>query len=407
MSLQEGPRGAHRQVFISYRVLDDEPPPDRPNSRGFVRFLLGQIKWELGQLGVPDTVLWLDRAQIQKGEDWSQAIRSALNGSELFIAILSKNYITSPWCERELRTMTSRVKTLGAHAGQRRIFRVDKHKVPDGDIPKSLRLIQSVTFYGVDKETNQVEEYFWRGKIRRTREYYGAVHELAVAICGRLDELGVRREPLAAPQSSPPTHNVNAAGPVVFVAKPASDMLESYRTLVYELRGAGFQVTPDPDKDLGGHGKDVRSAVLNALAEAEASIHLLGEKKGERPKGLDMDLVPMQLKAAADKAQAKPGFVRMIWAPPVLPPGTSGEAKVAPRDPLNVVERFGDLLPRDQIDGDTASRFNEFVVQRLRRGGTDRNGRGGTDRNGQGALKATRKFRGPARNGQPSPPAAN
>src|SRR5262249_54169120 len=155
-------------------------------------------------------------------------------------------------------------------AGSRRIFRVDKHKVPDVDIPKALRVIQSVIFYGVDEETKRVEEYFWRGQVRRRREYFGAVHDLAVAICDRLDELGILRlEPQAAPQSPSPAHNVNATGSVVFVAKPASDMLESYRTLVYELRGAGFRVTPDPDKDLGSHGEDVRSAVVNALAKAE------------------------------------------------------------------------------------------------------------------------------------------
>jgi hypothetical protein len=40
--------------------------------------------------------------------------------------------------------MTSQVNTLGAQAGHRRIFRVDKHKVPDVDIPKALRPLQSV-----------------------------------------------------------------------------------------------------------------------------------------------------------------------------------------------------------------------------------------------------------------------
>ena len=393
MSLHAG-RGdaAQRQVFISYRVLDDESPPEKPNSHGFVRFLLRQIRWELNQMGVPETVLWLDRAKLQNGDEWSQEIQNALDGSELFIAILSKNYITSTWCIKELSTMASRVKTLGADAGYRRIFRVDKQKVPDVDIPEALRRIQSAKFYAVDRETNRVEEYFWRGQVRRRREYFGAVHELAEDICSRLDELGIRREPQAVVQSSAFAHNVNPTGSVVFVAKPASDMLESYRTLVCELQGAGFQVTPDPEKDLGSHGEDARLAIVKALAKAEASIHLLGERTGGRPEELPMDLVPMQLKAAADRAEAKPGFERVIWAPTVLPLGASDRANVA-RDPFDVVERFGDLLPTDQIDGDTASRFNEFVVQRL--------SRRGADPNGQGGHEATQKSRGSARNGRP------
>jgi hypothetical protein len=154
----------------------------------------------------------------------------------------------------------------------------------------------------------------------------------------------------------------------VFVAKPAGDMEESYRTLVEELQGRGFRVTPDPDEDLGNLGEQVRSAVLNALAEAEASIHLLGTRKGMRPDGFDMDLVPMQLAAAADEAKRRSDFERMIWAPTVLPSEMPTQAKGAPRDALKILKRFGQqLLATDQIDSDTASRFNEFVLQRLAR----------------------------------------
>jgi TIR domain len=394
-----------REVFISYRALDDEPPPGRPDNRGFVRYLLRQVRYDLRQLGVPDTILWLDRAQIAKGEDWSEAISSALNKAELFIAILSKNYITSSWCELELSTMASRVETLGATGGRRRIFRVDKHKVPEDDIPRALRRIQTVRFYSEDDETKRIDEYFWRGKVRCSREYEAAVRELALAICERLDELGIPREPQPQLQSQPWLRGYNARlsdGRVVFVAKPASDMVESYRTLVCELRGTGFRVTPDPDKDLGNLGEGVRSAVVNALAEAEASIHLLGQRTGGRPDGLDMDLVPMQLAAAADEAKRKPGFVRLIWAPTVLPPRTFAEVEIARRDPLSIVDRFCGRLPTDQIDGDTASRFNEFVLQRLERLGRKHSNLNHKQDPGtlQQAADANAEFLEPASKGQ-------
>jgi hypothetical protein len=76
-----------------------------------------------------------------------------------------------------------------------------------------------------------------------------------------------------------------------------------------------------------------------------------------------MELVPMQLAAAADETRRRPDFVRMIWAPKVLMLQTSAEA----RDPLKVVEGFGMRLDTDLIDGDTASRFTEHVLQRLER----------------------------------------
>ena len=99
---------------------------------------------------------------------------------------------------------------------------------------------------------------------------------------------------------------------------------------------------PDPDKDLGGLGEEVRSLVVEALSEAEVSIHLLGARTGGRPDGLDMDLVPMQLAAAAEEAKRKRGFERMIWAPAVLP-RSSAEPEMA-RDPLEVLGRFDQQL---------------------------------------------------------------
>ena len=64
---------------------------------GFVSYLLRQLRWELKQLGVPRAILWQDRAKIDPGDYWSETIRKALNSAELFVAILSKNYITSAW----------------------------------------------------------------------------------------------------------------------------------------------------------------------------------------------------------------------------------------------------------------------------------------------------------------------
>ena len=365
MSLQSNNECDGREVFISYRRLDNIPPPDRRNSQGFVNYLLRQVRARLREEGIPDAILWQDRSEIEPGDVWSDAIKNALDRAELFVAILSKNYITSSWCKQELGAMKSRVELLGEAAGAHRIFRVDKHKVPDIQVPDTLRRIQSVRFYREDYDAKCVDEFFWGGKVRLSREFDKALLELTSAICKRLEELGIPSAPIEQPEPQV-DHACPSNGRVVFVAKPAGDMVESYRTLVEELRGRGFRITPDPDEDLGNLGEQVRCAVLNALAEAESSIHLLGIRKGMRPDGLDMDLVPMQLAAAADEAKRRPCFERMIWAPSVLPVETSAQAKGARSDPLKILKQFGQqLLPMDQVDSDTASRFNEFVLQRL------------------------------------------
>src|SRR5215468_4372305 len=111
MSLETGEARDEREVFISYRRLDNDPPPPPPNDRsGFVDYLLRDLRYDLTQLGVPKAILWQDRSKIEPGDVWSKAILNALNKAELFIAVLSRNYITSPWCKKELNTMKLRVQ---------------------------------------------------------------------------------------------------------------------------------------------------------------------------------------------------------------------------------------------------------------------------------------------------------
>jgi hypothetical protein len=356
-------------VFVSYGSTDDEPPPG-VDKKGFVSHLILQVLYDLGQAGVSDTVLWRDRAQIRKGQDWKKALFDVLGKVELFVAILSGNYINSGWCAEELRFMEERIKTLGVPP--ERIFRVDKHKVLESAIPPSLRTIQAVRFYGEDYETKRSYDYFHRGEVLRSSEYYQAIKELAEAIRERLDGLGIKR---ARPPRAP-SRNYNtpvSTGRIVFVAKPASDMVEAYRTLVFELRGSGIGVVPDPDKELGNTADDVQPIIASSLAEAETSIHLLGQRRGVRLEGSNEDLVPMQLMAAADEVKKREQeFARLIWAPTVLQRTTFPEDELVRPDPFGVVDGFCERLPTDEILSDTPSRFNEFVLQRLERRGRKR-----------------------------------
>jgi MinD-like ATPase involved in chromosome partitioning or flagellar assembly len=172
-------------MFVSYRRLDDDAPPGE-HASGFVDYLLRQVRYDLVQLGVPHAIVWQDRSKIAPADDWNEDISNALNKAELFTVILSKNYITSSWCQKELATIQSRV----GDAWKSRIFRVDKHKVPENEVPEPLRGIESVRFYREDRYADSVDEYFWRGKVRFIDEYEDAVKSLAKAIYKRLKELG-------------------------------------------------------------------------------------------------------------------------------------------------------------------------------------------------------------------------
>jgi hypothetical protein len=359
------------RVFVSYRRLDNYTPPDGGPLKGFVDHLLRAIKWRLMEMGVPDADFWLDRSKIEPGDRWSDAIEEALNRADLFVAIVSENYLRSSWCIKEVCTMKKRASKLPAPPdGKRRIFRVDKRKVPEQEIPpelQELREIQAVQFYREDLDAEKIDEFFWGGKVRLSDEYDNAIDRLASAIAKRLKELRIQFKP------EPQRHQLQVNdtrqsknGRVIFVAKPAPDMLEDYRRIVAELRGHGFRVVPAPDTNPSEWGKEeIRSAVVSALAKAEVSIHLLGDRPGS------MDLVSMQLRAAAEKAKTaaketkrKPGFERLIWAPAVLLV-PDDEAPRAPRDPFEVLDQFGQWVESDQLFSDTYANFRRDLLQRL------------------------------------------
>jgi hypothetical protein len=351
-----------RVIFLSYRSIDDDPPPENQKGR-YVEYLWRQLRWELNRLGVPKATLWRDRNEICPGDKWAESIRGELRKSDLFVALLSRNYIESEWCEEELSTMVSRVSEFDENLRHRRIFRADKNRIPDERVPLHLREIQAVRFYDEDKEYKREDEFFYRGKIIREDKYFDAVRALAESIHNRLEELGVQMRRASPTAKVAPIRNT---GRVVYVAKPALDMIYHYKTLTNELIRSGFRVLPDVEHELPEAGENVRSIVVDALNQSELSVHLLGERLGGRPDGLDEAIGPFQLKSAAASATNRGDFSRIIWAPKLFSvDGTSPPSLI--RDPFEVLSRFGRRLDTDQVDSDLPAKFNEFVVQRLER----------------------------------------
>jgi hypothetical protein len=166
------------EIFVSYQMSDDLAPPDSPNSYGFVSYLMRQLRYEFSQLGGLDSIRWVERSQIEPSDGWSERISIAVNKAEFFIAIISNNYIRSPWCQQELSTIVSRTAKLDPKP--HRLFRVDRTPVPEELVPEPLRRIVPLRFYR--HKTGRVDEFFQRGKVVRQNEYFQAVHGLALAI---------------------------------------------------------------------------------------------------------------------------------------------------------------------------------------------------------------------------------
>lgn len=165
---------------------------------------------------------------------------------------------------------------------------------------------------------------------------------------------------------APPLPTYPPTGRTIYVAKPASDMRAGYDRIVSELVGKGHTVVPPPKDEIP---LDTAVDVINAsLSQAEITVHLLGEKAGEAPED-QLPLVKLQLALAAARETQGGGatFHRVIWAPSLwtVKPSPALPAHEAMRHPVDVLAKFDSQLPTDKIEGDSLSKFVDFLNQHL------------------------------------------
>jgi hypothetical protein len=351
------------QIFLSYARDDDARPPDSPDIKGFVTYLHEQLQYEfLG--GKPRPKIWRDTRGIAKGDLFDAVIEREIAASAVLLVVLSKNWIASEYCRQELQQFAEHWGRQGEDVRERIVVACKRHIDPH-DRPSLLQGQEGFRFYALNESDEVVpeSEFFVRGKVRDPR-YVERVEELARFLLQRAQRLGdtaieLRPSPLTVP----------ANGRTVYLAKPAGDMRAAYDRLVKELQGRGYTVVPDPKEEIP-YTSSAAAWIDEALTSAELSVHLLGEKPGYAPEGEER-IVKLQLARAAARVPAAPdsradldrSFHRVMWAPKVLADGASGPA--LERDPAEVLSKFDRQLPADKIEGDTLSKFVDFLIQHL------------------------------------------
>lgn len=349
------------QIFLSYARDDDARPPDSPEIKGFVSYLYDQLQYEfLG--GKPRPKIWRDTRRIAKGDLFDAVIERELAASAILLVVLSSNWIASKYCHQELQRFAEH---WGRQDVRERIVVACKRHIDPHERPALLQGQEGYRFYALD-ESDEVApelEFFARGKVRDPR-YVERVEELARLLLQRAEGLGG-----SAIELRPTPLSVLPNGRTVYLAKPAGDMREAYDRLVKELQGRGYAIVPDPKEEIP-YASYAAAWIDEALTGAELSVHLLGEKPGYAPEGEER-IVKLQLARAAARVPAAPaaraevdrGFHRVMWAPKVLQDDASGPAHE--RDPAEVLSRFDQQLPSDKIEGDTLSKFVDFLIQHL------------------------------------------
>jgi TIR domain len=349
------------QIFMSYAWKDNTLPPDDPSAeKGFATLLWEQIDYEF-EASDPKPLLWQDRNKIDDGQQFNPIIEQEIARSSLFLAVLSNHWLASEYCQRELKLFRERWGHEDDYTFGHRIILAHKTLVPEDRLPKIFPIQRGFRFFSISADGTE-HPFHRRG--RGNTQFFSMAGNLGQVLAkhARHKEPPGNLVNPPAPQPRQPT------GRKIFLAKPAPDMRADYLRLHKELTDEGYNVEPPASAEIPLDTLVATKFIDDALAGAEASVHVLGKSAGHAPADLE-PIVRFQLAKTAEKIsmpnlaeRARPEFRRIIWAPRIF---EDAKGQTFERDPIDTFKSFGRQLPGDRVEGDSISPFVEFLIANL------------------------------------------
>lgn len=339
------PSASKGTVFISYARADDEKPPFDEQTKGWVTFFWGQLRWELTDLGARQAKLWLDRYEIEPSEAFTEVIKTAVINARVIVPVFSVNWTQSDWCRREVDSFGD------AHPdATKRIVPVFKNEVAPNVLPAIMQgeLAREGYRFFTSDPTGKVNEFYWRG-LQDQNAYYTLVKKIALSVLKRLGE-----EPVARQEPTRPSLDRT-----VFLAFAARELADARQRLKNDLVQAGVTVVPTSEIPPDTMA-EFESVVREALGKAEFAVQFLGEKRGSTPEGGTEPILDMQLRLARESASAR-ALPRILWVPRWLP----GQEVLVKRDPFEIVKKFGGLQQGEEVYGEEVTDLSQWLRKRI------------------------------------------
>jgi TIR domain len=138
-------------IFLSYARVDDELPPSSRDRVGWVRFFRDNLSYELRQRLAQDLRIWADETQLEPASDFAEEVEKRIQEARLFIPILSPNYLSRSWCQKELKTFLKFHPDLDRTGPNNGLLAVYKHAIGGRDsLPVALQNRCGYRFFEVD-----------------------------------------------------------------------------------------------------------------------------------------------------------------------------------------------------------------------------------------------------------------
>jgi hypothetical protein len=356
-------------VFISYARNDDlQEIPGQ--GTGFVTALWQHLELRFRLNGPPAPRLFRDTREIWDTDQFERVLLDEIERADALLVILSRNWLSRPWCLKELASFEEVWRPKEGDAFRRRIMVVQRQPIDRAALPAALQGQTGLRFFRMDNVIGKPDAeypFFWRGEPRP--EFHDTVDSLVRDLYAR--PRGLRIHPNPEPAAIAVGSNPAAARPgsyasTVYVAKAAGELEQQYRQLVDALMSRGYAVVPSADAEVPIRG--ARAFIDEQLKPARASFHLLGTAPGFTPEE-GVPIVPLQLERARERAalpaNGVPALRRLIWSPKIFADAAGSPAE---RNASDVLETFDKRIESDKVDDSDLTRFIEFAVQHLERG---------------------------------------
>ena len=297
-------------AFISYKQ-DNNHQLDE-NNKGWVDNFHERLEVQLVELIGRKVEIWRD-PMLGNGP-LIETLRAKIGDTIALIAILSPGYVRSEWCMGELRQFCVTAAEKGGldFNGKSRIFAVVKIPPDGGNYPDEVGNLIRYEFFAINKQ-KRPEEFRPDLGGNKDQRYWNTIADIAWDLKELLIETG-RLTEVVAPDRNILAESSSEKKKSIYLAETTEDLAEQRRQIKEELKLHGYNVLPDQPLpySAGAYSDQVRKN----LAEAEASINLLGRTYGLIPDGAgDRSIIRLQLDVANEFAKGKSGFKRLIWMP--------------------------------------------------------------------------------------------
>jgi hypothetical protein len=297
-------------IYISYANIDNQPLSE--SQSGWISDFHRVLEIRLAQLRGEKARICRS-LKLQENDYFDDKIVVQFPKVALLVSVLSPRYLKSQWCIKELQEFCKSAEETGGIrvAGNKsRIFKVIKTPVPLEQQPQELKSLLSYEFYEMG-QTGRPQEFNRIFGFESEKKYWAKLEDLAYDIYQLLETF----QPMKVEEASPIVNSVKSTGTTIYLAETTFDLNEARDKIRRELQQRGYIIVPGQSLPLN---PDFPGVVRENLENCKLSIHLMGQRYGIIPEGLEQSVVELQYSLAKAYKQQNSEFSYLVWTPSEL-----------------------------------------------------------------------------------------